>query len=262
VNGCSNKVTGGSGLNEFGQHYLEAQHDYCSTNIFIAEQGLLSFRDWLSDTNHEVVGGRDFLSYQVYGRLFLISVYVGNSNAADIYYETSAATWNKYISEIPPAPHGHEPILSKEQLRESLARHDKSLDIGWMKNAAQTNGVNTIKMTPPTPTIAREMPVKIKRRAGFSITNASLVEAEFVCPAACTTSVPAKTRVRGFRTATESHVTARPATTQIKRFIVRCSSVTLSARSSGSKGFILKVCSNGHELTSSPSSLCMIAIST
>jgi len=121
-------------MNEFGQQYLEMQHDYCSTNIFVAQQGLARFRDWLSDTNHEVVGvGRDYVVYQVYGRLFLVSEYVGDSYASGIDYEKSTAAWNKYINEIPPAPRGHESISSKQELRDSMARHDKSLDIGWMK---------------------------------------------------------------------------------------------------------------------------------
>jgi len=121
-------------MKEFGQQYLEMQHDYCSTNIFVAQQGLARFRDWLSDTNHEVVGvGRDYLVYQVYGRLFLVSEDVGDSYASEIDYEKSTAAWNKYIHEIPPAPRGHDPITTKQELRDSLARHDKSLDVGWMK---------------------------------------------------------------------------------------------------------------------------------
>jgi hypothetical protein len=121
-------------VNEFGQQYLEMQHDYCSTNIFVAQQGLARFRDWLSNTNHEVVGvGRDYVIYQVYGRLFLVSEYVGDSYASELDYEKSTAAWNKYIQEIPPAPRGHEPITTKQELRDSLARHDKGLAVGWMK---------------------------------------------------------------------------------------------------------------------------------
>jgi len=121
-------------INEFGQHYLEMQHDYCSTNVFVAQQGLVRFQEWLSDTNHEVVGvGRDYLFYQVYGRLFLISEYVGDSYASGIDYQKSVAAWNKYIQEIPPEPRVQEPISTKQELRDSLARHDKSLDVGWMK---------------------------------------------------------------------------------------------------------------------------------
>ena len=39
--GCANKEE--KAINEFGQHYLEAQHDYCSTNVFVAQQGLVRF---------------------------------------------------------------------------------------------------------------------------------------------------------------------------------------------------------------------------
>ncbi len=37
---------------EFNKRYTEAQRDYCSTNIFVAEQGVSDFRAWLLDTNN------------------------------------------------------------------------------------------------------------------------------------------------------------------------------------------------------------------
>jgi len=50
---------------EFNKRYLEAQRDYCSTIIFVAEQGVEDFREWLLDTNHltEPVLNRDAALY-------------------------------------------------------------------------------------------------------------------------------------------------------------------------------------------------------
>jgi hypothetical protein len=59
---------------EFEQQYSKAQQAYCSTNIFVAEQGVGNFREWLMDTNNstEPALNRDSALFLINGRLFLI----------------------------------------------------------------------------------------------------------------------------------------------------------------------------------------------
>jgi hypothetical protein len=126
---------------DFSGRYLQAQHDYCSTNLFVAVRGLDDFRQWLSDPKHssEPLLNRDEVLFHINGRLFLLEEYLGNTRMADEYYEKSVQAYDKYLRYIqslpaPPPPHALEPISTKEQLRDHLAHQDKGLDVGWMKN--------------------------------------------------------------------------------------------------------------------------------
>ena len=124
---------------DFAGRWMQAQHDYCSTNLFVAESGMLAFRQWMSDPKHtsEPVLSRDLVLSKIDGRLFLLEEYLGDSRQADTFYEESMQAWNRhvdYLRTLPPPPHPLEPISSKEQLRDLLARQDKSLDVGWMRD--------------------------------------------------------------------------------------------------------------------------------
>ena len=128
------------GIEDFAGRWMQAQHDYCSTNLFVAEHGMLAFRSWLSDTNHatEPVMSRDMALFKINGRLFLLEEYVGDSRQADKFCDESMQARNRYVAQLrtlqlPPVSHPLEPISSKEQLRDFLARQDKGLDVGWMK---------------------------------------------------------------------------------------------------------------------------------
>jgi hypothetical protein len=130
---------GAKAYEDFGGRWMQAQHDYCSTNLFVAESGMLAFREWLSDTNHvtEPAMSRDMALFKIDGRLFLLEEYVGDSRQADKFCEESMQAWNRYVEHLrtlalPPAAHPLQPISSKEQLRDLLARQDKGLDVGWM----------------------------------------------------------------------------------------------------------------------------------
>src|ERR1041385_5141271 len=82
---------------EFNKHYLKAQQDYCSTNIFVAEQGVSDFRKWLLDTNNlTVVITREEALYLISGRLFLIEEHIGNTNQAEKFYQESTNYWNNH----------------------------------------------------------------------------------------------------------------------------------------------------------------------
>jgi len=129
-----------SRYNEFAGHYLQAQHEYCSTNIFVAEQGVASFRQWVIDTNNpcEPWMNRDLTIFHMDARLFLIKEYLGETNDAEYFYHESVNALDKYLQHLqtlhlPDQPHPIAPISSKEQLRERLARQEKGLDVGWMK---------------------------------------------------------------------------------------------------------------------------------
>jgi hypothetical protein len=89
-------------VKEFGRRYMEAQHDYCSTNIFVAESGTMNFRNWLLDTNNltEPVINRNSVLFEINGRLFFIEEYIGNTNQAEKFYRESIDAHNKYVQYV------------------------------------------------------------------------------------------------------------------------------------------------------------------
>jgi len=118
---------------EAAGHYLQAQRDYCSTNIFVAEQGLAEYRQWLSDSNHpcEPWFNRDDNLFQVDARLFLIKESLGETNIAEVLYQEATKAYTKFLR----SQHLPEHVLSKEELRERLARQEKGLDVRWKKKS-------------------------------------------------------------------------------------------------------------------------------
>ena len=133
-------------LKVFSAHYLRAEQDYCSTNPLVAEQGMLAFLVWFSDTKHtgEPVLSRDMVLSKVNGRLFLLEEHLGKSAQADECYRESAEAWNRYVAyletlDLPPSDHPLERVASPEELRDLLARQDKGLEVGWMNVAEETS---------------------------------------------------------------------------------------------------------------------------
>jgi hypothetical protein len=127
---------------ELDRRYTDAQRDYCSTNIYVAEQGVKDFRIWLLDTNNptEPVIDRDSALYLINGRLFLIEEQIGNTNQAEKFYQESVEDWNKHLKYIqnlnrPPEPHPLQPISSKKELRDRFIHMERNLDVGWREQS-------------------------------------------------------------------------------------------------------------------------------
>jgi hypothetical protein len=142
---AKDKETGG--YKGFAERYSQAQHDYCSTNLFIAERGMMDFQQWLSNPKNtsEPLLNRNEVLFHINGRLFLLEEHLGNTRLADAYFEESVQAYDRYLHYLQglhgiQAPQNQlEPITSKEQLRDRLARQDKGLDVGWMK---ESNGIS------------------------------------------------------------------------------------------------------------------------
>jgi len=116
---------------EAAGHYLQAQRDYCSSNIFVAERGLAEYRQWLSDSNHpcEPWFNRNENLFQVDARLFLVKETLGETNIAEVLYREAAKAYTKFLYD----QHLPEHVLSKEELRQRLALQEKGLDVRWEK---------------------------------------------------------------------------------------------------------------------------------
>ncbi len=107
---------------------------------------MMDFQQWLSNPKNtsEPLLNRNEVLFHIDGRLFLLEEYLGNTRLADVYYEESVQAYDRYLHYLQglhgiQAPqHPLEPITSKEQLRDRLARQDKGLDVGWMKGS---NGI-------------------------------------------------------------------------------------------------------------------------
>jgi len=130
LSSCGSDKKNGS-YEEAAGHYLQAQHDYCSTNFFVAEQGLAKYRQWLSDTNHpcEPWFNRDQDLFQVNARLFMLKEALGDTNTAELCYQEAAKAYSRFRQrQRLPAQ-----MLSKEEVRERLNRQEKGLDIGWKR---------------------------------------------------------------------------------------------------------------------------------
>jgi len=127
---------------EYAAHYLQAQQDFCSTNILVAERGVIDFRQWLLDSKNpcEPWMNRDLAIFHVDARLFLIKERLDETNMADYFYYEGIEAYDRYLRylqslHLPASPHPLEPISSKEKLRDYLARQEKGLDVGWMTEA-------------------------------------------------------------------------------------------------------------------------------
>lgn len=119
------------------QHYLQAQHDYCSTNIYLAERGLSNYIQWLSDSNNpcEPVLNRNFVIFHEYGRWFLIKEYLGETNNSEFLYQKSLQAFDAYLknTDLSDTDRLAQIIHSKEELRKRLEHQDRGLDVGWRR---------------------------------------------------------------------------------------------------------------------------------
>jgi len=141
---CSNhKHEGDKAFQDYTGRYLRAQHEYCSTNIAVAEQGLDTFREWLLDPRNpcEPIMNRHLALFKVNARMFLIEEFLGNTKLAEKQYNESVDEYNRYLEHLqslhlPSQPHPLDAISSKEGLRELITLQDSGLDVGWMKSGA------------------------------------------------------------------------------------------------------------------------------
>jgi hypothetical protein len=131
------------GWKDFAGRFYQAQHDYCSTNMFVAESGMLALREWVSDTNHvtEPAATRGEALFKIDGRLFLLEDYLGNKEQADRYAVESMQAYNHgldYIISHHLNQRPMKPLTTKEQLRKLLLHQDEDLDVGWMRKDSVT----------------------------------------------------------------------------------------------------------------------------
>jgi hypothetical protein len=125
---------------EFARRHRQFQHDYCSTNIVAAQEGLVAFRAWVSDPRNPCEElDRDSVIFSLDARLFLIKEHLGDTNAAERFYRESVEARNRYLEHVqslhlPDQGQPLQPITNKDQLRELVAGQDKHIDVGWKKN--------------------------------------------------------------------------------------------------------------------------------
>ena len=123
-----------SSESEFIRRHQQFRHDYCSTNTFVAEEGLASFRAWVSDPKNPCdVLNRDSVIFEVDARLFLIKEHLGETNMAEQFYRESVEARDRYLAYIQSSRLRTrlQPITSKDQLREEVDHQDKHFDVGW-----------------------------------------------------------------------------------------------------------------------------------
>ena len=124
---------------EFVRRHQQFQRDYCSTNIATVDEGLTTFRAWVSDSNNPCEElNRDLVIFSVDARLFLIKERLGETNAAEKFYRESVEARDRYLAYIqrlhlPDQARPLQPITSKDQLRELVDHQDKHFDVGWRK---------------------------------------------------------------------------------------------------------------------------------
>ncbi len=119
---------------EFVRRHQQFQHDYCSTNIVVADEGLAAFRAWVLDPKNSFEAlNRDSVLFEVDARLFLIKERLGETNAAERFYRESVEARDRYHAYIQSSRLRTrlQPITSKDQLREEVGHQDKHFDVGW-----------------------------------------------------------------------------------------------------------------------------------
>jgi hypothetical protein len=123
-----------SAFREYAARYLQAQQDYCSTNVLVAAKGLLEFKQWLSASEHagEPWYNHDLNLLHVNGRLFLACEFLRETNRADVYYQEGVQAYSRYLQ----SQHLPGRVLSKEEMRKRLARQEKGLDVRWQNSGS------------------------------------------------------------------------------------------------------------------------------
>ena len=113
----------------FMSHLAQLERDFCSTNIVVAEKGLLAHRQWLL---HRLSAGETYNHnlFQTDARLFQLYEFKGATNEGETFYREGVQAYDKYLR----SQHRLDaPISSKEELRARLARQQKGQDVGWKR---------------------------------------------------------------------------------------------------------------------------------
>ncbi len=107
----------------------QADRDYCSTNIHIAERGLIKCQLWLSSQKKTERPGfnYDLELYQVNGRLFLIYECLKDTNKAETCYQESVNYYNAYLRRRGLPDYN----IPREKLREVMIKKEVGLRVGW-----------------------------------------------------------------------------------------------------------------------------------
>jgi hypothetical protein len=117
---------------EFMTNLAEAVRAYHSTNITVAEEGLLAYRRWLLDraeTDKTNSPGYYPSLYRTDARLFQLYEFKGQTNQADTFYREAVSV----NSTVLRSKHLDDNGISKKQLQAELARQERNEDIGWKK---------------------------------------------------------------------------------------------------------------------------------
>lgn len=118
---------------EFMANLTTAVHAYHSTNIAVAEDGLLAYRGWLLgriEADKTNSPGYYPSLYRTDARLFQIYEFKGQTNQADSFYREAVDARitilrGKKLTDF---------VISKQLLREELAREERGEEIGWKTN--------------------------------------------------------------------------------------------------------------------------------
>ena len=108
----------------------QVEHDFCSTNVAVAEQALLKHRLWLLERRKS-----DLLNFDSYeaafgrttARLFQLYEFLGDTNRADGFFQEAA--------QVDYREHQRREVLLiklyKDDLRERLEHEQRGQTIGW-----------------------------------------------------------------------------------------------------------------------------------
>ena len=115
-----------SKFDDFMSQLASLERDFCSTNIAVAESGLLRHREWLWERS---AAGESYHHnlFLTDARLFQIYEFKGETNKAETFYEEGAQAYGRYIR----SQHRLEDPISREQIREQLGRQQKGQKVGW-----------------------------------------------------------------------------------------------------------------------------------
>ena len=133
---------------DYSKHYLRAQDDYCSTNILVAEKGLVDFRQWIS--NRDLAGNPRFNFHlnlvQVNARLCSVYEALGEADKAQGAYKQSAEAYDDYLRSQHLPAHS----LSRQEMLERLGRQEERLHVGWKEQKGKISTGPDVNSAAPT----------------------------------------------------------------------------------------------------------------
>jgi hypothetical protein len=111
---------------DFTLSAVQAERDFCSTNISVAEKGLLAHRQWLLAS---ASAGRIYNEelFETDNRLFQLYEFRADTNQAETFYLEGAEAHNRYLL----TQHRPEKTISKEEVRTLLAHQQRAEAVGW-----------------------------------------------------------------------------------------------------------------------------------